>query len=192
MKRRTREDGEISERYHFQECGQFVSLGNDMYGGNTTGSWLVVSKLRDLRQVTIFPQKTILPTMRMRTETGPVGIIYGCEGDAWRSTVAVGACRASGTQRDTGIGRKRREMKEMMIICVGNGLYGKEPAKRIRGSAATAFGHVSCSSTTETKFGDFSVLYITPSWESILDPYFLIPLPSLPTPLHTLPQACRP
>ena len=97
MKRRTREDGEISGRYHFQECGQFVSLGSDMYGGNTTGSWLVVSKLRDLRQVTIFTQKTILPTMRMRTETDPVGIIYDCEGDGWWGTAAVGACRASGT-----------------------------------------------------------------------------------------------
>ena len=94
--------------------------------------------------------------MRMRTETDPVGIIYDSEGDGWWGTAAVGACRASGTKRETGIGRKRREMKEI-IIGVGNGLYGKEPAKRIRGSAATAFGRVSCSSTTETKFGDFSV-----------------------------------
>ena len=129
--------------------------------------------------------------MRMRTETDPVGIIYDCEGDGWRGTAAVGACRASGTQRDTGIGRKRREMKEMMIIGVGNGLDGKEPAQRIRGSAATAFGHVSCSSTTETKFGDFSVFY-PQAGNQLLDPYFLVPLPSLRTPLHTLPQARRP
>ena len=78
--------------------------------------------------------------MRMRTETGPVGIIYGCEADGWRGTVAVGACRASGTQRERGIGRKRRGMKEMimMIIGVGNGLHGKEPAA-VKGSVEEPF-----------------------------------------------------